>query len=76
MPVEDLKKLESLSYVLEVKDKGGANIKIIEEIECLLAMANEKMYELPIHPIRSKAIEEIDLLQKVTINVEIRKAFE
>ena len=57
-------------------EQPNQNLMIIEEIEGLLSQANDKMYELPIHPVRSKAIEEIDLLNKVTVKIELRKAFE
>jgi len=60
----------------KVSNNGpNQHLMIIEEIAGLLSQANEKMYELPLHPIRSKAIEEIDLLQRTTI-VELRKVFE
>jgi len=58
-----------------IANPNTAHAKIIDEIADLLAKANEKMYELPIHPIRSKAIEEIDMFQKTTL-FELRKAFE
>lgn len=54
----------------------GQNLMIIDKIEGLLSQANTLMYELPIHPIRSMAIEEIDVLLRVTIKKELRKAFE
>lgn len=53
----------------------NTDLMIIEEIEGLIVEANEKMYDLPIHPIRSKAIEDIDLLQTTTM-IELRRAFE
>lgn len=66
-------KYESLDY--KPQNGPNQNLMIIEEIEGLLSQANEKMYNLPIHPIRSKAIEEIDLLRKITVKTELRKAF-
>jgi len=60
----------------KVSNNGpNVNLATINEIEGLLSQANEKMYELPLHPVRSKAIEEIDLLQKTTM-AELRKVFE
>ena len=59
-----------------MSEQPNQNIMLIEEIEGLLSQANEKMYDLPIHPVRSKAIEEIGVLQRVTVNIELRKAFE
>ena len=49
---------------------------IIDEIEGLISQANEKMYDLPIHPVRSTAIEEIDILLRITIKKQLREAFE
>lgn len=54
----------------------GQNLMIIDKIEGLLSQANTLMYELPMHPTRSMAIEEIDVLLRVTIKTELRKAFE
>lgn len=73
----DTKELKSLDYrPPNGQNEPNQNLMVIEEIEGLLSQANEKMYELPIHPIRSKAIEEIDMLLQVTIKTELRKAFE
>lgn len=60
----------------EIAEQPNQNLMIISEIEGLLSQANDKMYDLPIHPVRSKAIEEIDLLNKVTVKIDLRKAFE
>ena len=73
----DMKKLGFKPIYEDKKlDQPNQNLMIIEEIEGLLSQANEKMYELPIHTVRSKAIEEIGVLQSVTISIELRKAFE
>ena len=57
-------------------EQPNQNLMIIEEIEGLISQANEKMYDLPIHPIRSQAIEEIDILSRITIKKQLREAFE
>ena len=77
------KELESLDYkpkgitgAIANPEQPNQTLMIIEEIEGLLTQANEKMYELPLHPFRSKAIEEIDVLNKITVGTELKKAFE
>ena len=57
-------------------EQPNQNLMIIEEIEGLISQANEKMYDLPVHPVRSKAIEEIDILLRITIKKQLRRAFE
>ena len=57
-------------------EQPNKNLMVIEEIEGLISQANEKMYDLPIHPTRSQAIEEIDILLRITIKKQLREAFE
>ena len=57
-------------------EQPNQNLMIIEEIEGLISQANEKMYDLPVHPIRSQASEEIDILLRITIKKQLREAFE
>ena len=52
----------------EDAEPPNQNLMIIEEIEGLISQANEKMYDLPIHPARSQAIEEIDIFLRITVN--------
>ena len=65
----------SVQY-LEQPEQPNQNLMIIEEIEGLISQANEKMYDLPIHPARSMAIEEIDILLRITVRKQLREAFE
>jgi hypothetical protein len=57
-------------------EQPNQNLMIIEEIEGLISQANEKMYDLPVNPVRSQAIEEIDILLRITIKKQLREAFE
>ena len=89
-PITVVQACEQLNYLLEdirnnkagipacVKstEQPNQNLMIIEEIEGLMSQANEKMYDLPIHPVRSTAIEEIDILLRITIKKQLREAFE
>lgn len=64
------------NYDCDNKPPEQPNQMIITEIEGLVSQANEKMYDLPIHPTRSMAIEEIDILLRITIKKQLREAFE
>ena len=57
-------------------EQPNQNLMIIEEIEGLISQANEKMYDLPVNTVRSRAIEEIDILLRITIKKQLREAFE
>ena len=51
------------------------NQVIVKTIQSLLTVVNDNLMKLPDSPMKSEAIEEIDLFQRTTLN-DLQKAYE